>query len=231
MRKTSLYLIRRALTLFLWPMLLSPSTVRGEEVIQDSGVWALGILRAPIAESFRVYLEYQVRYMEQARQYERLLVRPALIYDISPEWAVFLGYGWTPTFQPVFNDENRYWQMVSYRRVLESWVFQTWNRFEERNIQGVKDIAFRFRSRQFLTQKTQPQEWGWSFWNETFFHLSDSSAEIRTGFDQNRAFVGTQYRFSSKAVIEVGYMNLFVNRYAKDDRMQHTLLTALIADL
>ncbi|MBX9767460.1 MAG: DUF2490 domain-containing protein [Bdellovibrionales bacterium] len=204
---------------------------RGEEVMQDSGFWGLGILRAPIAESWRVYFEYQVRYMQQARQYERLLVRPAVIYDFSPQLSLFLGYGWTPTFQPVFNDENRFWQMLTYKVPMEGWTFQTWNRVEERNIQGIHETAYRFRSRQFLTQKTQPQEWGASFWDEIFFHLSNSSAEIRTGFDQNRAFLGAQYRFSTHVVLEVGYMNLLVNRYALDDRMQHTFLLGLYTDL
>jgi hypothetical protein len=197
---------------------------------EDQQIWGAWIARGKLSDNWLGYFEYQARYGQQGRQYDRLLVRPAVGYQISPLWQVHFGYAWTPTFQQQFNDENRYWQQSLYKEDL-GWTRFSWrNRLEQRLIQGISGTSLRLREMVALQVALGSDWWRPSFWNELFINLNEVSPELRPGFEQNRLFLGVWLRLSDRVTTDIGYMNDYINRYAWDDRMNHNMVVYVYSD-
>jgi Protein of unknown function (DUF2490) len=62
--------------------------------------------------------------------------------------------------------------------------------------------------------------------NEVFMNLNRTDWGARSGFDQNRLFVGVGYGATSKLRLEAGYLNQYVDT-ATIDRRNHVLSTTL----
>ena len=67
-------------------------------------------------------------------------------------------------------------------------------------------------------------------WNEIFANMNSTDAGTRSGFNQNRAFVGIGYPISKTKLLEIGYMNQYINRphNARPDQMLHVLSVTLL---
>ncbi|MBH0184752.1 MAG: DUF2490 domain-containing protein, partial [Nitrospira sp.] len=66
-------------------------------------------------------------------------------------------------------------------------------------------------------------------WDEVFVNLNDTNWNARQGFDQNRGFAGVGYRVLPPVLVEIGYMNQYINR-ATIDGMNHILSVNLFLD-
>lgn len=197
---------------------------------EDSQFWGAWVARGSLKDNWLGFFEYQTRYGQQGRQYERLLVRPAIGYMLSPQWQIHLGYAWTPTFQPRFNDENRYWQQSIYREDL-GWSKLVWrNRLEQRLIQGTAGTSWRLREMLYLQFPMGSDSWRPATWDEVFLNVNEASSELRPGFEQNRFFLGLWVRVSERVTADIGYMNVYINRYSQDDRMLHNLVAYFFSD-
>ena len=62
--------------------------------------------------------------------------------------------------------------------------------------------------------------------DEMFLNLNDTDWGVRSGFDQNRLFLGAGYVFNPTVKLEAGYLNQYVNG-ARIDRMNHILSSSL----
>ena len=62
-------------------------------------------------------------------------------------------------------------------------------------------------------------------WDEVMFNFNDTDWGARSGFDQNRLFLGASWQVN-RAKIEVGYINQYINA-SKIDKENHVLSTTL----
>lgn len=217
-----------AATLFaIWITVFSNSA---QAYFEDVQSWSAWIARGTLHEKWLGFFEYQVRYGQQFRQYDRLLVRPAVGYQLSPLWQVHVGYSWNPTFQPQFNDENRYWQQTLYKEDL-GWAKFAWrNRLEQRLIQGIAGTSLRLREMVTLQFNIGRENLRPTLWNELFINLNEVSADLRPGYEQNRLFLGAWFRVTQTLTAEIGYMHNYINRYTTDDRLNHNLVAFFFSD-
>jgi hypothetical protein len=70
-------------------------------------------------KTHQLYFEVQPRVGDHWQRMERLLIRPAVVYNVNPNIGLYLGYAWTPLFLDTYyhrdyRDENRIWQQVLY---------------------------------------------------------------------------------------------------------------------
>jgi hypothetical protein len=65
--------------------------------------------------------------------------------------------------------------------------------------------------------------------NELFVGLNDTRWSQRSGYDQNRAFVGGAWQASGKLRIEAGYMNQHINRAAMDETRGNLVLSEYVS--
>ena len=85
-------------------------------------------------------------------------------------------------------------------------------RFEQRFLEGVDDTSLRFR---YFARLTYPlngihDNLSLAINEEVFIHLNDPDGGPHSGFNQNRLFIGLNYRVSKRFAFELGYQNQYV---------------------
>ncbi len=98
-------------------------------------------------------------------------------------------------------------------------------RLEQRHREGFSDEAYRVRQ---MLRAERPcgfsPQLSWVAFNEVFVNLDQTHWGARRGLDQNRAFIGINWKLNAIANADVGYLNQFVNTRAVD-RENHVLMT------
>lgn len=154
-----------------------------------------------------------------------VIIRPAVGYRFFPGLAVHGGYAWVPTFNDGATSdvqEHRAWQQLLWSpRPLQSLLINVRPRFEQRFASGGNDLGLRLRL--FLRAN-------WRFgtsplllacWDELFVPVNDTDWGQRAGFDQNRIFIGPGLVGFDGMRIEVGYLNVYLNR--STNQLNHNL--------
>jgi hypothetical protein len=184
-------------------------------VEQDGQVWMMASARIALEHDVKLWLEVQPRIGGDGAS--QLLLRPALGYQITPSWALYQGYAWTPSFEP-FRSENRSYQESLLDLPLGELRIVNRTRFEQRFIEDVGGVSLRLRHMLRLTYPIDAaKRWLVAASDEAFATLNDASNGPRSGFDQNRAYVGIRRRITDAVALEVGYLHQFVNQAADDD--------------
>lgn len=193
-------------------------------VNSEAQLWYSTFTQGPIARSFLYYLEAQPRFGENDA---RLILRPALGLALTPELSVWLGQAWIPVWaydeDPALRGgESRLFQQLLYTPTLGSLRLMVRARLEQRFLPGASEVSH--RTRLFL-RGARPLGEGLPsliLWDEAFFHLNSVEGGPRTGFDQNRAFLGAGWKLAPQVTLEVGYLNVFTRRPAAEtDQMVH----------
>ena len=182
------------------------------QTVTDGRVWWNVTVqeRTGTKEPWRWYFELQGRHRDGVSDFDQLLVRPAVGYDLTPRSSVWAGYGYTPSF-PATGDvqtENRTWQQYLWTGPGLGSTLQWRSRLEERWIEDNDRVAWRFRQFWRLTRPLSARAGGLTFvaWDELKIHLNDT-ARTDPGFDQNRLFVGVGLGVRQGTRPEVGYLH------------------------
>lgn len=187
----------------------------GRAVTQDGQVWFVGTARITFAERFKLFVEAQPRIGGDGLR--QLLLRPAVGYQFLPYWALYQGYGWTPSFNP-YNDENRVYQESLFDNALGGLRMVNRTRLEERFIEGVEGVSLRLRHMLRLMYPLDgKRNWFATFYDEAFVTLNDAGNGPQSGFDQNRAYIGMRRQLSKAVALELGYVYQYVNKPGDDD--------------
>ena len=198
------------------------------EIDEDNRLWLnLNTQGKLPVDALNWYVEVQPRWRESGRDFDQLLVRPAIFYKISERGSLWLGYAnaQTRTARAGTTEEHRIWQQFSYNFKLGSATVQSRTRLEQRALDSGDDIGHRLRQMFKVTVPlAEPSKFSLVGSNEIFIHLNDTDWGARSGFDQNRLFLGLGYNMSPKLRAEVGYLNQHVNT-ATIDRRNHVLST------
>lgn len=193
---------------------------------QDLQSWVVLIGQGPASQNLRAYLEVQPRFGANLSNVDKLLIRPAAYYALTPHLTVWAGYAWQPAFQPVYVNENRIWQQVQHDDYCGSFRLINRSRLEERMVEGTSGTAIRFRQMlRSLYALDEKREWNALVQEEIFFNLNTLTKGSRAGLDQNRFSIGANHKFSSLFSMDVAYMANFVRRPTSDsDRFNHVIL-------
>ena len=189
----------------------------------------------PDLKRWRWWGEIQMRYRESGQELNQMLVRPGIGYALTDRSTVFVGYAHV-TNRPPSSDsvqENRIWQQYQWSGPTPLGAFTTRSRLEERWQENGSDTGVRFR-------ELIKFNWPFSFHPAASFVLADEvfvnltqtdwgAPTAKQGFDQNRGFTGIGYRFTPIILMEVGYLNQYINTTTRD-RMNHILSINMYLD-
>lgn len=178
-----------------------------------------------------VYAEAQPRVGDDISRLERLLLRPALGYNLTDKVALYLGYAWTPTFMNAsydqdFRNENRIWQQILYRHDLWGLQWQHRLRQEQRIIEDASATSNRTR---YLLRGSYglscDGDVGLTGYNELFVTENGTNKGPVGGFDRDRFFFGP-YRKSGPGRYEIGYLGEYARQFGNDSRMINAVLVS-----
>jgi Protein of unknown function (DUF2490) len=237
----ALHVLIATVTCSLMPI---ASSIAQAEVIEDFMIWEnvtargnFGFLNPdnPDLKRWRWWGEIQMRYRDSGQELNQMLVRPGIGYALTDRSTVFVGYAHVTNYPPVGGlvQENRIWQQYQWSGPTPLGAFTTRSRIEERWQDNGSDTGVRFR-------ELLKFNWPFSFHpaasfilaNEVFVNLNNTDWGVPTakqGFDQNRGFAGIGYRFTPIILMELGYMNQYINTTTKD-RMNNILSINLYLD-
>jgi hypothetical protein len=170
------------------------------------------------------WLDGQLRFRDDVGGYSNTLIRPGLGWAFSEQGSLLAGYTYihsTPVAGPSFN-EHQAWQQFQWSEPsgLFSRLWRT--RLEQRFRDGSDDVGVRLRQ---LFRTSIPIREGSSLsivgHDEVFFHLNDTDWGAKTGFDQNRFFIGFGWQASKKIALELGYMNFYTDKATGPNQLDH----------
>jgi len=230
---------RLAAVLALSAALSLPSDSARAELAHQGGGWLMflgqGDFKAASPKLSKVvwWLDVHARFFDDTAGYGQSIVRPAIGWRFNDAITTHIGYGWirdSPASGPD-RDEHRLFQQLIWKHAFGSIAFQSRSRLEQRWVETGSDVGWRFRQFFKLTWPIPGLErLALAGYDELFFAFNDTDWGARAGFDQNRLFVGPQWRFDSEGRIkgEIGYLNRYAQRRGRNDRMDHLVSVNLL---
>ncbi|MBC7753475.1 MAG: DUF2490 domain-containing protein [Moraxellaceae bacterium] len=181
--------------------------------------WSANTIRGTIGENkkWEYFFEVQPRADLENSSRSRLLVRPAVIFNLDADQSIWAGV--LDVRDSDFKQrEFRLWQQYQKNSRLGQVIFVNRTRIEERFGSGTSDVGLRLRH-MIRTQVPLGEESTWSvvMFDEIFVGLNQNKSQALSGFDQNRAFVGIRKNLKNNAFIEFGYLN----QYTRTQVMNH----------
>jgi hypothetical protein len=200
------------------------------QVIDDGGQWTALFAQDKFTPESRLrwWFDGHYRLFDDSDGFGQSIVRPGIGLDIGDKSALWAGYGWirTSPIQGNDTDEHRIWQQWTWSQAADPFTFAARTRLEQRLVESFDDTGLRLR--QFVRAQKDLglcSKHTFVVWDELFIAFNDTDWGQRSGFDQNRAFVGFGFKrhHASNWHVEIGYMNQTVNQRGPADRSNHIL--------
>ncbi|MBY0394742.1 MAG: DUF2490 domain-containing protein [Novosphingobium sp.] len=177
-----------------------------------------------------VMADTQYRYFGNASRLGQNQLRASLGFRVNKTTVLSQGYVYTRTSPSpgVITHEHRPFQQAMFRIAGNgkgtTLIGRT--RLEERILEGSGDVAL--RARQWV-RMNQPLGGGFVGIGtaEVFVNVNSADWGPRAGFDQFRLFGGIGVPLARGLWIEAGYMNQYVARHQRPDRMNHNISLTL----
>lgn len=201
------------------------------ETKEDGRFWInINMMGHMPAENWRWYAEVQPRWREEGSNFDQLLIRPAVLYDLNKQTSVWLGYAnviTDPANRSSF-EEHRVWQQLLHNfQPIGGLTIQSRTRLEQRFIENSNKTGHKIRQMIRLTAPSGiSPKLLWVAYDEYFLNLNDTDYGAERGFDQNRAFVGVNWTLDQQLKLEVGYLNQYING-SQTDLMNHVISSTM----
>jgi Protein of unknown function (DUF2490) len=181
-------------------------------VNHDFRLWAPVYLTFPLSSSFIGYMEVNPRFGDNVSELDQLLLRSMVGYKLTDHLSLWQGYAWIGNYQPSFSEENRLYQQLQYRRKFPFVKVLSRTRLEERFIENTGSVALRPRTL-LRGDFPLPDAPGWAFvvYDEIFVNVNTVENGPRSGFDQNRFFLGMNREFTEHFNMDLGYQMQALN--------------------
>ncbi len=213
---------------------LSSPGISSAETRSDIQGWSAVLQTRRITDSERPVSLWLDTHARRSESNTLFIVRPGIGWAPLSWLSVWAGYGWIPTDADNggVNHEHRFWQQLVLKHKTDNgFAFQARTRLEERLSEGGDDVGLRVR--EFLRASWQPDvsiPIGVAVWDELFVSFNDTDWGQRSGFDQNRLFIGPMLPVHPNFRIEMGYLFLYANR-EPDNRIGHVFATNLFVTM
>lgn len=186
-----------------------PAQAQTQTNTQDTQLWTQVVATVRLSESWRLHLEEQPRWSEDASQSYQIITRTALGRRVNARLTLWGGHAWIAKPPgPGVTHEQRVWEQASITLpTAAQWTPSVRVRLEQRFQDTWADSSHRLR---VMTRAVRPldadRRWSVAAWNEAFFTLDDTAGGPAQGVDQNRLFGGVIRQLHPKAAFEFGYM-------------------------
>jgi hypothetical protein len=176
----------------------------------DTQVWTSVFTNGSITKDSKAlfWFDGHARFSEDASRLGVSIIRPGIGYKVSDRLSLWGGYARVVNRADGRADitENRIWQQATYTIASGDWgILSGRTRFEQRFLNTGSETGHRIRQF-FRWRKPVSERWTATIWNETFIALNDPDFGARSGFDQNRLFLGMRWRAFENVSLEGGYL-------------------------
>ncbi|KTC66789.1 hypothetical protein Lbir_3091 [Legionella birminghamensis] len=206
---------------------------------KDFQTWStllgMGSLGQGKLEPFKYWLEGQERAGDNSSRASQTLLRTGLGYAATENTTLWLGYAWVYTEEPLTSNpfqENRIWQQVLWTKKIQELGFTVRSRLEERYLETSENTAYRYRQYfKIVVPLVQTAKLNLASTEEIFWHLNNFNGLNNHGFDQNRFFLGLNYKMTSTLTTEIGHLNQYIRRVNNSNFQSNVLAMNFLLNL
>ena len=208
------------------------------ETDSKTSTWFMSLTRFSFTEHIRGFLDIQPRLAVrdpasgQDGHFDTLLMRGALGYQVNDSIGLYQGYAVIPTYDPT-RVEHRLFQEALLSQGLGDLNSLTHRvRFEQRILEKIDDVALRVRyfGRYTHTLPSLSDRLSLAINEEVFINANDADGGPQAGFNQNRLFLGMNYKLADNLSMDVGYQNQYVEgRNGSNDTVNHIMFLGFIS--
>lgn len=203
------------------------------ETVDDQGLWLAFLSQGAFSDDadspWKWWFDAHARFFDDADGFGQSILRPGIGYEIAERTTLWAGYGWINTAPAARSnfDENRVWQQLTWSTDVGPATWALRSRLEQRFLETGSDTGWRWR--QFVRMRMPivggPRDVYFVAWDEVFVNFNDTDWGARSGFNQNRLFIGFGRRRQRCADtrIEIGYLNQAINPAGGDNLTNHIL--------
>jgi hypothetical protein len=203
---------------------------------EDSGIWVGGFANGKLppslnnqAGSWRLWMDVQLRFGDDASQFSQAVLRPGIGYALGRAWTIWGGYAYIKTDAPYATSptaEHRLWEQASWSGAVGATALSSRTRLEQRFVSTGADVGWRLREFVKIARPLASRSiWSAVVSDEYFVNLNTTDFGATGGPDRNRFFVGPGARLSKAVVVEIGYLNQYTFRSNGPDKNDHLLAT------
>lgn len=174
----------------------------------DRQVWLQALAIGQLSEAWRVHLEVQPRFQDDASELGLTIVRTAIGRRVAPRVTAWVGHAWVPrTFGEGVRHEQRLWQQLSITGpALGRWSTTGRVRLEQRWLDPWPGTSHRLRLMARAQRPVGAAGFGVYTYNELMLTLDDTARGPASGFDRNRLSAGVSRRLSPAFSVDAGYL-------------------------
>lgn len=196
-------------------------TISVQGQIQDAGLWLGAFAQGEFSaatlrdRNARWWFDANTRFLGESYPLLQSVIRPGIGRQLSDEQSIWVGYAWIGESIPGIDfHENRIWEQWGLTRDYGDTMVLFRSRLEQRFVSVGNDAGWRFRQMIRLQRPFRGHDkLMWVAWDEIFFHLNNTDWGARTGYNQNRVFVGIgrEPRLTGRRRTEIGYLYQQIN--------------------
>jgi len=207
----------------IYILLLAITNSAYAEVERDDRIWLTYQADHRITQNLKAMIQIQPYWRDEGVHRDQITIRPGLYYQISN--TVFIGGGYTYNLgysnRNQHTHEQRLWEDIG-ATLLEgsSYKIQERTRFEHRQFEHQGEMSTGLRQLVKLSIQLSP-DYVAIIADEAYFNLNKTT-QVKSGFDQNRLFLGVGRKILTTTNLEVGYLNQYV-AMSSPDRMNHVI--------
>lgn len=206
---------KRSFLLLMLMLIASSSTWAGVE--EDGGYWCNVHMQGDLPmENFGWSMDTNPRYRNEGKHIDYLYLRPAVFYKLDSHASLWLGHDTIighPAGKSAYHEARWYEQFQYQFDPISTITFSNRTRLEERKRGGFQNTGHRLRQmiKASMPLKLHPKL-SVVVYDELFVNFNDTDWGARKGIDQNRIFIGGNWKFNRHSYFEAGYLNQFVNK-------------------
>jgi hypothetical protein len=221
---------------FIFSLVFAP--IVNADTDNGSAVWAAYVGNIKLNNNLRAFFDLQPRFnLDSSKsgkdgEPQTTVIRGAVGYQLDPNFSVYLGYAFVPTYSPK-KVEQRIFQDLTSVHHHQDLKLSNRLRLEQRNLEGVERISWRARFQSRIQKSVEICDGlGLVLSEEAFFNINDLRTSATQGFEQNRLFLGFNYQISNKLALDVGYLNQYQERRSPNsDSLNNVLFVGLVSSI
>jgi len=193
------------------------------EVERDDRIWLTYQADYNLSPQLKAMIQIQPYWRNEGSHRDQITIRPGLYYQVSNR--VYIGGGYA--YNLGFNNNNqhtheqRLWEDIGVTLFEDnSYKVQERTRFEHRQFEHQGEMSTGLRQLVKVSFQLSPIYSG-IISDEAYFNLN-KTAQVQSGFDQNRLFLGVGRKIFTATNLEVGYLNQYV-AISSPDRINHVI--------
>ncbi len=202
----------------------------------DFQAWNALAIAGPVTDDsrFLLWFDGHARFRDDASDLGVSIIRPALGWRATDKLDLWAGYARVVSRADgrANIEEDRFWQQATFPmpRFLGGGMGGR-SRLEQRFRGAGEGVGWRFPQFVRWSRPLPAPKFSAVVWDELFVNLNDSEWGQRSGFDQNRLFIGAAWHVAPSARFETGYLNNVLDTATSAVQVNHILSLAFFWSL